>query len=164
MATSIDNSRTFLPATGSPQRLARVRGSAVGKMGVTAPAAGSPQIARVIESPVKLQSGNVVALQERRRRRRVPVQPMYTSALVRVLSQRGTTLEGHVLDVSENGMAVQIDSLIPLGQSVTVEFRVSGLGRVADGQWTEHVAAAEVVRHDDLDDFPRAHTKWRCGL
>jgi c-di-GMP-binding flagellar brake protein YcgR len=75
------------------------------------------------------------------------------------LAQLGSPLEGHVLDLSETGMAVEVDSLIPVGQAVTVEFRVAGLGRMIDQQWTEFVAAAVVVRHDELEDFPQGPYK-----
>jgi c-di-GMP-binding flagellar brake protein YcgR len=103
---------------------------------------------------VQIRPQTLTGLHERRRRRRAHVSPMYTSAIVRVLSQRDIPLEGHVLDLSETGMAVQVDSLIPIGQAVTVEFRVAGLGRISAEQWTEFAAAAQVVRHDNLDDFP----------
>jgi hypothetical protein len=115
--------------------------------------------AEVTDPRVKLQANGVTGLQERRRRRRAHVPPMYTSAIVRVLAQRGEPLEGHVVDLSETGMAVQVDSLIPVGQAVTVEFRVAGLGRIADDQWTEFQAAAVVVRQDDVEDFPNGPYK-----
>ena len=79
---------------------------------------------------VKVQKEAVAGLQERRRRRRVPVPPMYTQAVVRVLSSKGPPLEGHILDLSETGMLVDLETRIPVGQAVTVEFRVSGLGRM----------------------------------
>ena len=107
----------------------------------------------VSDPRVKLHAPAVAGLQERRRRRRAQVPAMYSVAMVRVLSQK-VSLEGHVLDLSETGMAVQVDSLIPVGQPVTVEFRVAGLGRVAHDEWTELVAAALVVRQDGLEDFP----------
>jgi len=110
------------------------------------PAASDPR--------VQLRAAVVSGLQERRRRRRAYVPPMYTQAVVRVLSQRGMPLEGHVLDLSETGLAVQVDEKIPVGQAVTVEFRVAGLGRVVADQWSEFAAAAIVVRQDDLEDFP----------
>ena len=76
------------------------------------------------------------------------------SAVVRVLSRKQEPLEGHVLNLSEVGMMVEIDSKIGIGQAVTVEFRVAGLGRVVADQWGEFAAAAEVARIDDIDDFP----------
>jgi c-di-GMP-binding flagellar brake protein YcgR len=108
----------------------------------------------VTDPRVTLHQPAVSGLQERRRRRRAHVPPMYTSAIVRVLAQRSEPLEGHVLDLSETGMAVQVDSLIPVGQAVTVEFRVAGLGRITHDQWAEFAVAAVVVRQDDLEDFP----------
>jgi c-di-GMP-binding flagellar brake protein YcgR len=108
----------------------------------------------VTDPRVQLHQPAVAGLQERRRRRRARVPTMYTSAVVRVLGQRGALLEGHVWDLSETGLAVQVDTLIPVGQAVTVEFRVAGLGRVADDQWMEFAAAAVVVRQDETDEFP----------
>jgi c-di-GMP-binding flagellar brake protein YcgR len=126
-------------------------------------AARPSRVAEPVTDPrVKVQPSGVTGLQERRRRRRAHVPPMYSSAIVRVLTQRGEPLEGHVLDLSETGMAVQLDSLIPVGQAVTIEFRVAGLGRLSDDQWTEFAAAAIVVRHDDLDDFP--HGPFKIAL
>jgi len=104
---------------------------------------------------VKLRKDAVTTLQERRRRRRADVPPMYSSVIVRVLSRKGAPIEGHVLNLSENGMAVELDYQIPVGQPVTLEFRIAGLGRVVNDQWSEFAAAAEVARIDDLDDFPQ---------
>jgi len=112
------------------------------------------RVAPAADPRIKLQHATVTGLQERLRRRRVAVMPMYSSAVVRVLSQKGLLIEGHVLDISENGIAVELDSLVAIGQAVTIEFRVSGLGRVAQGEWSEFAAAGEVVRHENLDDFP----------
>jgi hypothetical protein len=103
---------------------------------------------------VTLRKEAVSTLQERRRRRRAAVPPMYSSVTVRVLSRKDAPIEGHVINLSENGMAVEIDSMIAVGQPVTVEFRVAGLGRVVGDQWLEFAAAAEVARIDDLEDFP----------
>ena len=146
-----------MPAT-SDKFTARLTSSA-GARPARVRTSNAQAVAKVLQTPVKLQSDHVAALQERRRRRRVRVQPMYTSVTVRVLSQRGSVIEGHVLDLCENGIAVEIDSQIPLGQSVTVEFRISGLGRLVGDTWAEFAAAAEVVRHDDADDFPQGPYK-----
>jgi c-di-GMP-binding flagellar brake protein YcgR len=110
--------------------------------------------APVTDPRVQIHSPTLTSLRERRRRRRAHVPPMYTSAIVRVLSQRDVPLEGHVLDLSETGMAVQVDTLIAVGQAVTVEFRVAGLGRVAGAEWTQYAVAAQVVRQDEVDEFP----------
>jgi c-di-GMP-binding flagellar brake protein YcgR len=96
----------------------------------------------------------VAAIHERRRRRRVAVMPMYTSVVVRILSMRMPPLEGHLIDLSETGMALELDALIPVGQPVTVEFRAAGLGAVRQGLWAEYAATAEVVRHDSTAEFP----------
>ena len=80
---------------------------------------------------------------------------MYSSVVVRVLSRKTAPIEGHVINISENGIAVEIDSQIAVGQAVTLEFRIAGLGRVVTDQWSEFAVAAEVARIDDLDDFPQ---------
>lgn len=112
------------------------------------------RVAPAADARVKLQHATVTGLQERRRRRRVAVLPMYSFARVRVLSQRGAEIEGHILDISENGLAVELDSRVAVGQAITVEFRVAGLGRIVEDEWMEIAAAGEVVRQDNLDDFP----------
>jgi hypothetical protein len=147
-AMAATTNRRTLTKPSSNQGLpsaASVRTTRVTPSKVTAPLA---------DPRVKIHPLTLSGLHERRRRRRAHVPPMYSSAIVRVLSQRGTPLEGHVIDLSETGIAVQVDSLIQIGQAVTVEFRVAGLGRVAADQWIEIAAAAQVVRHDDLEDFP----------
>ena len=96
----------------------------------------------------------VVDGKDRRKRRRITLAPMYTSAVVRVLASRQPPLEGHVVDLSETGIAVQVDEKIKPGSAVTVEFTVSGLGRARGGQWPMFAAAAEVLRLDDVEDFP----------
>jgi hypothetical protein len=96
----------------------------------------------------------IAGVAERRRRRRVAVQPMYTFALVRVLSRKAAPIEGYVVDLSETGMALETDALIPVGEAITVEFRIAGVGRLHNEEWPQFAIAAEVVRHDDVDDFP----------
>jgi c-di-GMP-binding flagellar brake protein YcgR len=135
--------RSLIPLKG-PAKVART-GSVVPSVRSAEPAAEG----------VALRKEAVSRLHERRRRRRATVAPMYTSAVLRVLSRKGEPIEGHVLNISETGMAVEVDSLVAVGQPVTVEFRVAGLGRIIGGQWGEFAAAAEVVRVDDLEDFPQ---------
>lgn len=113
-----------------------------------------PSRVRGHDSAAKVQEDAVSNFQSHYRRRRANVEPMYSSVVVRVLSSKHTPLEGHVLNVSETGMAVQVDYKIPVGQPVTLEFRVAGLGRVVGDQWAEFAAAAEVVRLEDVRDFP----------
>jgi c-di-GMP-binding flagellar brake protein YcgR len=105
-------------------------------------------------SPVRLSPG-VQEFKDRRRRRRVNLPPMYTAVSLRVLSRRDVPLEGHAVNLSETGMVVEIDNLIPIGQAVTLEFQVSGLGRLRDDQWPTYAVAGEVVRIDDLAEFPQ---------
>jgi len=97
----------------------------------------------------------IAAAAERRLRRRVPVRPMYSFAIVRVLSQRAAPIEAYVLDISENGMAIEADTLVNVGEAITVEFRIAGVGQLRNEEWPEFAVAGVVVRHDDLDDFPQ---------
>ncbi len=48
-----------------------------------------------------------------------------------------------------------MDDLVGVGQAVTVEFSIAGLGRTRAGDWPTYAVAGEVVRIDDLDDFPQ---------
>lgn len=93
-------------------------------------------------------------LDDRRRSQRVPTLPAYTAVAVRVLTQRQEPMEGHVLNVSETGLAVELDDQLLPGSAVTVEFCVSGLGDPNGEEWPTHRATAEVVRNGDVEDFP----------
>jgi c-di-GMP-binding flagellar brake protein YcgR len=106
-------------------------------------------------APFRVVSDGVADFKDRRRRRRAKLQPMYTTVSMRVLSRRGSPLDGHVLDISETGMSVEVDEQVGIGQAVTLEFTVAGMGRVHHEQWPTLIAAAEVVRIDDLADFPK---------
>jgi len=99
---------------------------------------------------------------DRRRHRRAAVLPMYTAVVVRVLNERRQPLEGHAVNVSESGMAVEVDNRIPTGTPVTVEFTVAGMGQMRGQQWPIFAAAAEVVRDATAEDFP--HGPYRLGL
>ena len=103
-----------------------------------------------------------LAARDRRKRRRVPVSPMYSAVVLRVLGARREPLDGHALNVSETGMAVEVDYKIQPGTPVAVEFTVSGLGRPRGKQWPVMVAAAEVVRDASQEDFPQG--PYRVGL
>ena len=59
--------------------------------------------------------------------------------------QRDMPLEGHAVNLSETGIVVEIDSMIPIGQAVTLEFQVSGLGRLREEMWPTYAVAGEVV-------------------
>ncbi len=94
------------------------------------------------------------AVRERRRRSRVSVRPMYTCAIIRVLQERSEPCEGHILNISESGMAVEIDRGIELGQAVTIEFSVAGMGRLMHECWPMFATTAEVTRCHQHPDFP----------
>jgi len=95
-----------------------------------------------------------MGIRERRRKPRISLQPMYTKVAVRVLNEKSDAIDGHAIDMSEIGMAVELDRLVPIGSSITIEFSVSGLGRLRGTQWPTFVAAGEVVRHANIEDFP----------
>jgi c-di-GMP-binding flagellar brake protein YcgR len=152
MASSTDRRNT-----STRQRMLRDSGRApVATVEMPRPGQQLTVSARVaaVDPRVKVAAEVLVGLQERRRRRRVAVPPMYTQAVVRVLSTKGPPLEGHLLDLSENGMRVDLDSRIAVGQAVTVEFRVAGMGRIVEGEWSQFVAAAVVVRENEEGDLP----------
>jgi c-di-GMP-binding flagellar brake protein YcgR len=105
-------------------------------------------------SPAVVLTPGVREFKDRRQKRRVNVQPMYTFASIRVLAKQEGPLEGHVINLSETGMVVEVDNLIPIGQAVTAEFSICGLGRERENHWPTYAVAAEVVRIDDVTDFP----------
>jgi hypothetical protein len=101
----------------------------------------------------------VAAFKDRRRKRRVDVPPMYSSATVRVFGRRTDPMEGHVLNLSETGVLVELDDLLPIGQAVALEFTVAGLGLFRNESWPSYALAGEVIRIDDFDDFPQGPYK-----
>ncbi|MCL2646539.1 MAG: PilZ domain-containing protein [Phycisphaerales bacterium] len=151
MATA--NDTRFSPRQGSG--LSSVKRERKLPIGLPMEAMEAARVSLATRSPFRVMPGGVAEFKDRRRRRRVAVQPMYTKLSLRVLSKAGGPLEGHVLDISETGMSVQIDDQVPVGQPVTVEFAIAGLGRLRQEEWPTIAAAAEVVRIDDLADFPQ---------
>ncbi len=113
-------------------------------------------------TPSHVASSSAGAARDRRKRRRVAIAPMYSSVMLRVLNARCEPLDGHALNVSETGLAIEIDSPIAPGTPVTVEFTVAGLGRLRGRQWPSFAAAAEVVRDASQEDFPMG--PYRVGL
>jgi c-di-GMP-binding flagellar brake protein YcgR len=105
-------------------------------------------------SPAITLRPGINEFKDRRNKRRVAVQPMYSFASIRVLSLQDGPMEGHVVNLSETGMVVEVDHLIPIGQAVTAEFSITGLGRARADHWPTYAVAAEVVRIDDVTDFP----------
>ena len=83
----------------------------------------------------------------RRKHERIRVQPMYTS----VIAKAGGTSDdlemlGHVYDVSEGGVRIELDEALEPGQTVTVQLEFPGTAAAIE-------ASAKVVWvHDDLDD------------
>src|SRR5438552_2936603 len=65
---------------------------------------------------VNVQPGAVrlpqTGIRERRRKPRITLQPMYTRVLVRALNEKSDPVEGHVVDLSEVGLAVELDRLL----------------------------------------------------
>jgi len=114
------------------------------------------------KTPFQLVSGTIESFKEKRRRRRVAVTPMYTEAKIRILASRSEPLVGHVINLSETGMMVELDEMIAAGQAITIEFSVAGLGTERADCWPTFAIAGEVVRMDDLDDFPQG--PYHIGL
>lgn len=116
-----------------------------------------------IRLPVTALQTRELSMRERRRRPRALVHPMYSSAVVRILNKKHKPIDGHVRNISETGLAVEMDDLVEEGSPVTVEFSVSGLGRERAQTWPTFAATAEVVRHQDVEDFPQGpyHTALR---
>jgi hypothetical protein len=113
-------------------------------------------MASIMAQPVAVTAAATkdVSMRERRRRPRTAVPPMYSAIVVRVLNKRHKPIEGHALNLSVSGIAVELDDLVEPGSPVTVEFSVSGLGRERAQAWPTFAATAEVVRNQDVDDFP----------
>lgn len=108
----------------------------------------------IAEAPGHLQSSPRHMVRDRRRRTRVPLRPMYTCAVIRVLNERSEPCEGHILNISESGMAVEIDRDVEIGAAVTVEFSVAGLGRLFHEHWPTFATTAEITRCFQPQDFP----------
>jgi c-di-GMP-binding flagellar brake protein YcgR len=112
--------------------------------------------------PVTVAESREMSLRDRRKKPRTAVPPMYSMVSVRVLNKRQKPLEGHALNVSESGLAIELDDPVPPGTPVTVEFSVSGLGRERAQSWPTFAATAEVVRNQDDEDFPQG--PYQMGL
>ncbi len=110
-------------------------------------------------NPAKVASGAVTDFKDRRRRRRVRVPSMYTSVVVRSLQHGHEPLEGHVLNLSETGISIQVDELLSPGDAVALEFTIAGLGMMRAEGWPTFVLGAEVIRADDVDDAPQGPYK-----
>lgn len=110
-------------------------------------------IARVAARPADFLAH---AISNRRKRPRVSLDPAYTTVTLRRLGQRLMPLEGHVVNLCENGMSVQLDETIAIGTPVTVEFSIAGLGATRSAAWPVIAAAGEVIRldSDEAVDFP----------
>ena len=116
-----------------------------------------------MQIPVTAVQTREMSMRERRRRPRAVVAPMYSAVVVRILNKKHKPIDGHVRNISETGIAVEIDDLVEMGSPVTVEFSVSGLGRERAQTWPTFAATAEIVRHQDVEDFPQGpyHTALR---
>jgi len=88
----------------------------------------------------------------RRHFERFAVQPMYSEIAVdRVLEGRMRRVEGHVYDVSEGGLRVELDERLDVGEHVNVSFVLPGQSR-DDADAAIHAACQVVWVNDDLDD------------
>ncbi len=78
---------------------------------------------------------------------RIRVQPMYTA----VTACTGTTdnplrLHGHVYDISESGVRIELDDALEPGQIVTLQLDLPGAAAAVEA------AASVVWVHDEQDD------------
>jgi c-di-GMP-binding flagellar brake protein YcgR len=87
---------------------------------------------------------------------------MYTEVKIRPLGKRMEPLAGHALNVSETGIAVELDQRLPIGEAVALTFTIAGMGRLHRDAWPTYTVAAEVVRQAEEEDFPAG--PYRLGL
>ena len=85
--------------------------------------------------------------QTRREFERIRVQPMYTAVTACSSSkERSPRLEGHVYDISQGGVRIELDDPLDLGEIVSLQLDLPGTDAAVQ-------AAAKVVWiHDDQDD------------
>ncbi len=86
----------------------------------------------------------------RRMHRRFRMLPMYATVMARRLAETGTHgLHGHVYDVSEGGVRIELDEPLEPGESITVRLNLPGAP-------VEHCveASASVVWVNDAEDDP----------
>ena len=115
-----------------------------------------------VPMPMPATAAPVKRFEERRRTLRRAVMPMYSHAVVRAGMSRSLAIEGYVLNLSETGVALEIDTLVDVGTEVTLELQVSCLGKIVDGEWAHATAEARLLRQDELHDFPGG--PYRVGL
>ncbi len=86
----------------------------------------------------------------RRAHRRFRVLPMYATVMARRLTETGThRLHGHVYDVSEGGVRIELDEPLELGESIAVRLGLPGAPWEHGGE-----ASASVVWVNDAEDDP----------
>ncbi len=85
--------------------------------------------------------------QLRREHERIRVQPMYTSVIATGVGEDpGLEMLGHVYDISEGGVRIELDEPLDPGQKVVLRLEFPGAPAAVQ-------ASASVVRvHDDQDD------------
>ena len=85
--------------------------------------------------------------QTRREFERIRVQPMYTAVTACTSAQDNPRrLQGHVYDISESGVRIELDDALEPGQIVTLHLDLPGADAAVEA------AASVVWVHDDQDD------------
>ena len=84
--------------------------------------------------------------QTRREFQRIRVQPMYTAVTACAGAQDNARLMGHVYDISESGVRIELDNAIDPGELVTLQLDLPGIDAAVQA------AASVVWVHDDQDD------------
>ncbi len=85
--------------------------------------------------------------QTRREFDRIRVQPMYTAVTACTGAQDNPLrLQGHVYDISESGVRIELDDALEPGQIVTLQLDLPGAAAAVEA------AASVVWVHDDQDD------------
>ena len=96
-------------------------------------------------------------LQNRRQCERVRFSPAYTEVLVhRIVNGRMESVEGHLCDLSERGLRIDLDARLDLGEVVNIDLVVPG--SAIPGVDSTIALACRVVRveHDPDDPATRA--------
>ena len=83
----------------------------------------------------------------RRKHERIRVQPMYTSVIAKCPGQDDDLeMLGHIYDVSEGGVRIELDEAIEPGRTVTLHLEFPGTAAAIKA------SASVVWVHDDQDD------------
>lgn len=84
---------------------------------------------------------------ELRKHPRLSLPPMYTLVRVRPTGQASYKWTGHIYDISESGMRIELDNDVADGTVVDLRAMLPGVGHT-----TIRATARVVRRHDDVED------------